>query len=664
MIALALFLQAQLPPAPECRVPSPECRATEIRALGRSERASAVTRVALFLKDPSPIIRAEAAWALAQIAKDSAASDLVAALLQAEADGTALGARHPTGPEQARALGRVPGRNATRTAKTAALFDRWLTETATPASLVEIIRGAESFARINGRQAPFGPVALGRLEKFVGYTSSTDPESAARVRRAAVATLIRAGRRSVETVGQALGDPDAEVRRLGVLWAATAPDFTERRDLIGGALADPDPMVRLEALRTYGRYFQATDCGPVLRSTRDRSAHVALEALDLLGNACPDSAGPADALWRIVDTLAASPQGRIETLASWHRGARALVALAKIAPTRAASVLTRVGADRTWQVRAYAARAAAIIGDPDRLLSFAADREDNVREAAIGGLLKVRGHATDSVIRAQLSRTDYQLVLTAAQLLEGTPDKPRAVAALLASLRRLTAEQRENSRDPRIAILERLAEVGDSSQSGSLEPYLNDFDPAVAAKTARTLAQWGVAKPAAPRPLTARAPDPVVPAGTVLRVVMSPGSGGGFFEIELRPDLAPITVARVVALAREGYYDLLTWHRIAANFVIQGGSPNANEYYGDARFLADEVGALSHERGTLGISTRGRHTGDAQLFVNLVDNLRLDFDYTVWGRVTEGMGVVDGIIEGDVIERVEVIDQIPQRRVR
>ncbi len=664
MIALVLLLQAQPAPPPECRVPSPECRVAELRALGRSERGSAVSRVAPFLKDPSPAIRAEAAWALAQIAKDSAASDLVAALLQAEADGTALGARRPTGAELARALGRVPGRNAARSAKTAALFDRWLTEAATPANLVEIVRGAESFGRVNGRQAPFGPVALGRLEKFVSYTSSTAPESAARVRRAAVATLIRVGRRSVETLGRALGDPDAEVRRLGVLWAATPPEFADRRDLITGALADPDPMIRLEALRTYGRYFQAADCGPVLRSTKDQSAHVALEALDLLGNACPDSVGPADLLWRIVDSLAGSPQGRIETLAGWHRGARALVALAKIAPTRAATVLTRLGADRAWQVRAYAARAAAIIGDPDRLLSFAADREDNVREAAIGGLLKVRGHATDSVIRAQLSRTDYQLVLTAAQLLEGTPDKPRAVKALLASLRRITAEQRENSRDPRMAILERLAELGDGSVSEALEPYLSDFDPAIAARTAGTLAQWGVVKPAAPRPLAAGAPDPAVPPGTSLRVVLSPGSGGGFFEIDLRPDLAPVTVARVVALARQGYYDLLTWHRIVPNFVIQGGSPNANEFFGDARFLADEVGAVSHERGTLGISTRGRNTGDAQLFVNLVDNLRLDFDYTVFGRVTTGMAVVDGIIEGDVIERIEVIDPSGPRRVR
>ena len=60
-------------------------------------------------------------------------------------------------------------------------------------------------------------------------------------------------------------------------------------------------------------------------------------------------------------------------------------------------------------------------------------------------------------------------------------------------------------------------------------------------------------------------------------------------------------------------------------------------------------------RGTLGISTRGRDTGDAQLFVNLTDNFRLDHDYTVFGEIIQGREVAEGIIEGDVIERVDVV---------
>jgi cyclophilin family peptidyl-prolyl cis-trans isomerase len=74
---------------------------------------------------------------------------------------------------------------------------------------------------------------------------------------------------------------------------------------------------------------------------------------------------------------------------------------------------------------------------------------------------------------------------------------------------------------------------------------------------------------------------------------------------------------------------------------------------GSPRYLRDELGTLSHARGTVGMSTRGHDTGDAQWFVNLKDNRRLDRDYTVFAEVVEGMDVVDGILEGDVIATIE-----------
>jgi cyclophilin family peptidyl-prolyl cis-trans isomerase len=70
--------------------------------------------------------------------------------------------------------------------------------------------------------------------------------------------------------------------------------------------------------------------------------------------------------------------------------------------------------------------------------------------------------------------------------------------------------------------------------------------------------------------------------------------------------------------------------------------------------MRDEVGRVGHTRGTVGISTRGRDTGDAQIFINLVDNPRLDHEYTVFGIVT-GMDVVDTILEGDRMTRVTVL---------
>jgi cyclophilin family peptidyl-prolyl cis-trans isomerase len=248
------------------------------------------------------------------------------------------------------------------------------------------------------------------------------------------------------------------------------------------------------------------------------------------------------------------------------------------------------------------------------------------------------------------------LIITAARALEDKAYAARATAPLLTSLGRVTKEHRDTSRDPRMAILNRLQAYGDASQAVNLEGYLKDFDPAIAQKAAEILTAWtGQPRTAAPQPLT---PPGVTSAavaalrGKSLRVHMA---GRGSFDIGLDVDAAPLTVIRIARRAGEGYYNGLTFHRIAPNFVIQGGSPGANEYSGENFFMRDEVGL--HLRGTVGISTRGRDTGDAQIFVNLIDSPRLDHIYTVFGTVVAGMDVVDGVLEGDVIERVELVNR-------
>ena len=151
----------------------------------------------------------------------------------------------------------------------------------------------------------------------------------------------------------------------------------------------------------------------------------------------------------------------------------------------------------------------------------------------------------------------------------------------------------------------------------------------------------------------AYAQTPAIPAAAELSTEPARVSlkSGKTFSIRLRGDLAPLTVARFVRLATAGYYNGLTFHRVVPNFVIQGGSPGANEYAGDSLYMRDEISASSHERGTVGLSTRGRDTGDAQFFINLVDNPRLDFEYTIFG-VASPLDVVDEIVEGDTIARI------------
>jgi cyclophilin family peptidyl-prolyl cis-trans isomerase len=135
---------------------------------------------------------------------------------------------------------------------------------------------------------------------------------------------------------------------------------------------------------------------------------------------------------------------------------------------------------------------------------------------------------------------------------------------------------------------------------------------------------------------------------------MSPDAGGGSFVVRLRGDVAPIMAGRVLALVRAGYYDGGNWHRVEPDFVIQGGGPGTNEYVGYEHYLRDELGTVAHPRGTVAMSTRGHDTGDAQWFINLKDNPRLVRDYTVFGEVVEGIDVVDGILEGDVVASMRV----------
>ena len=111
----------------------------------------------------------------------------------------------------------------------------------------------------------------------------------------------------------------------------------------------------------------------------------------------------------------------------------------------------------------------------------------------------------------------------------------------------------------------------------------------------------------------------------------------------------------MVSLTRSGYFNGLTFHRWAPNWVIQGGSPGANELVGSSPFMDDEVGLLPHQRGAMGISNRAHDTGDAQLFVDLNENDRLNHAYTVWGQVVRGMPVADSVMEADIMKKVEIV---------
>jgi cyclophilin family peptidyl-prolyl cis-trans isomerase len=255
-----------------------------------------------------------------------------------------------------------------------------------------------------------------------------------------------------------------------------------------------------------------------------------------------------------------------------------------------------------------------------------------------------------------LDASHYGLVFEAAKKLKGWDEGRLALPALRSTLERLTREGKANSHDARGEILQRLREFGDVRIAGELRPYLSDFDPTIAKLAADVISEKSGAKI---NPITVRYVTKPIPSDAYLRGLTGATATihmreSGTFTIQLLPEEAPITVAMFAQLAETKYYNGLTFHRIVPNFVLQGGSPGASEYVGYPDYMRDELGLVSHRRGTLGISTRGRDTGDAQIFINLVDNFRLDHSYTVFARITDGMDNVDKIQEGDVIESIEI----------
>jgi cyclophilin family peptidyl-prolyl cis-trans isomerase/HEAT repeat protein len=456
-------------------------------------------------------------------------------------------------------------------------------------------------------------------------------------------------------------DVDPQVRRINVAYvgAVRAP---EARTIVSAALRDDSAMVRLEAVRVWRQLFAESDCAPLLAALRDRAAHVVLAAIDALGGTCTDSSATAGVLRTIAESRFEFANPRLASDGAFHARAHALVSLARIAPAAARPLVRTAASAREWQTRMYVARAAAIVRDSATLARLGNDQDGNVREAAIEGLASTLGHGRDHLYVSALSSPHYHVVFAGARALRGAPVRDSVIPPLLAALGRLTRERRETSRDPRMEILERLAELGSAQHAADLESLRQDFDTTVAARAAELLSRWtGRTVAADPRPLAIDTSDVVLGAAMwltkpVLRVRMASPREPRVLEIRLDPMAAPATVGRILRLTRRGYYNGTTFHRVAANFVVQGGSPAANEYVGDGPFMRDELGLASHVRYSFGISTRGRDTGDAQIFVNLIDNFRLDHDYTVFGSLISGQNVVDEMLEGDVIERVEVIE--------
>lgn len=507
---------------------------------------------------------------------------------------------------------------------------------------VAAARSLESLGRLNAKVTAFDEDTVKSLVRMVVRTRPNDNDD--RARENALAALISARALDGDTEKQALRDTDSQVRRLAmtVLGGAGAGlGDDERLDLIAQGFRDQSGQVRYEALRGYIRRGARTrGCGPIVSLLSDQDPNVVFAAIDALGDLCK---GDGDVTTRVLAEVTTPP------VSAWHRETHAFVALAKRSPESAAISMEAFVTHPSWWVRMYAVRGAAAAGDLLHLEKLAYDVNDNVREAALAPLRRLRKAEAEPAIVAALDRTDVQLLRTTATLLKDSPVNPKLFQPLLLALTRLTKEGKETSRDARIPLLTAIAVHARPDDARELVPLLKDVDPIVAAKAAEVITQLTGKTAVADPPPVFRGWPPAIHDLRQQCVTVSLSSGPSF-RMVMEPGVAPISVDRFLKLvSMDHYYDGLTIHRVVPNFVIQGGSPGANEYAGHKEYMRDEIGGRN-TRGTVGLSTRGRNTADAQFFINLVDNPRLDGDYTVFATVLPGdMAVVERIQEGDVM---------------
>ena len=143
---------------------------------------------------------------------------------------------------------------------------------------------------------------------------------------------------------------------------------------------------------------------------------------------------------------------------------------------------------------------------------------------------------------------------------------------------------------------------------------------------------------------------------------------GGEFSIELYPDKAPITVNSFVFLARQGYFDGVTFHRVLEGFMAQGGDPTGSGSGGPGYSFVNEANVLTFEKaGVVAMANAGRDTNGSQFFIMFGPYGLSESDYTIFGQVISGMDVVNGItrrdpntnpeFSGDMIESITITEK-------
>lgn len=447
----------------------------------------------------------------------------------------------------------------------------------------------------------------------------------------------------------------ASSEALSRVYAARGLGALKRGDAVETLLKlvkDPDEIVVVNALRALalvGDPRGTPAAGALLGS---KSAALREEALKALAGLPPDASLRARVVAFAGDRDPALRAAGLRALAHMDRDDFALV-------------LSGLDPDPEWSVRAALAQALGDLGGElaqGVLLAMLKDEDARVVPAVLEGVRKARGADALSTLRQQLEHSDFAVRAAAAEgltALKSEGDSERLWAAYGRGLK-------DQELDARAAIVGALAVQKDAAARQHLGEIASS-DPArpVRVRAREALQAAGQSAPdVGPQPASRPEVDyrgamrPFDPApGQQLyspRAILHTRRG----RIELQLDIVetPLTTQAFMDLARRGFYDGLSFHRVVPGFVVQGGDPRGDGNGGPGYTLRCELGERPYGRGAVGMALSGRDTGGSQFFITTAPTPHLDGAYTLFGQVTAGQDVVESLRPGDLIEHVEIWD--------
>jgi HEAT repeat protein/cyclophilin family peptidyl-prolyl cis-trans isomerase len=443
---------------------------------------------------------------------------------------------------------------------------------------------------------------------------------------------------------------------------------------------DPHPYTRAFAAKGLGSLKNPAAMDVLLPMVTSTDRSVAIEAIRSAGRLGDPAAGPA--LLKIVQGTKSDPQVRAEAVAALggihaegvldtlldlltdpgpQVRSAAVRALAQLDPEGYVTVLSGLDPDKHWSVRAALA---SVLGTlpPEaglaRLRLLLGDSDSRVIPAVLAAIARLKAPDAASVLLEHL-KNDDPVIRAAAATAIGELKPPNVQAALAEAYR---VGQRDVTYVARGAALGAIAAYGAADAAPVLTSALADKDWAIRVRAATLLKQLDPSSDADAR----IRPAPVAHTADFYaspRLVNPPVStqiyietDRGLIQIELAVLDAPLTVENFIALARKKFFDGLTFHRVVPDFVVQGGDPRSDGEGGPGYTIRDELNTRPYLRGTVGMALDWADTGGSQFFITHSPQPHLDGRYTVFGRVTGGMEIVDQIQPWEVIRRVIVWD--------